>query len=139
MISLLIPPVKVVQGLAFRFLVRLGQFSLFDMKIAPLDRRVQIQNDGQSEVWPLSALRDRPFLVLIGEPGMGKSTALDHEAQAENGEVITCREAMNGIPLSGGQRFISTHSTSTAPEKMARISCCSSQTVWSPPHPSVGA
>jgi len=71
------------------------------MKIAPLDRRVQIQNHGQSEVWPLSALRDRPFLVLIGEPGMGKSTALDHEAQAENGEVITCREAMNGIPMSG--------------------------------------
>jgi hypothetical protein len=32
---------------------------------------------------------------------MGKSTALEHEALAANGEVITCREAMNGIALSG--------------------------------------
>lgn len=71
------------------------------MKIAPLDRRVQIEIDGRTEVWPLSALRDRPFLVVLGEPGMGKSTALENEANAENGEVITCREAMNGVPLSG--------------------------------------
>lgn len=51
-------------------------------------------------VQPLSHLRDKPYVVLLGEPGAGKSTALRSEAAAEGGEAVTCREVMNGTPLS---------------------------------------
>ena len=36
---------------------------------------------------------------MLGEPGAGKSTALEHEAVAEGGDIATCREVMNGTPL----------------------------------------
>ncbi|WP_324132436.1 hypothetical protein [Bosea sp. (in: a-proteobacteria)] len=69
------------------------------MKIAALDRRVLVHGEAQASERRLSSLRDDPFVVLLGEPGLGKSTALRHEAAAEGGEVVTCREAMNGVPL----------------------------------------
>ncbi|OWV98759.1 hypothetical protein ATY79_19035 [Rhizobium sp. R693] len=37
---------------------------------------------------------------MLGEPGIGKSTALEYEAAQEDGELLTCREAMNGIPIA---------------------------------------
>lgn len=70
------------------------------MEIAPLDRRVALQGKTERVVHPLSHLRDKPYVVLLGEPGAGKSTSLRHEAFAEGGEVTTCRAVMNGIPLS---------------------------------------
>lgn len=73
------------------------------MRIAALDRRVLIQSQANAIAHPLSALRDRPFVVLLGEPGLGKSTALGYEAEAEGGEVFTCRDAMNGAPLPFGE------------------------------------
>jgi hypothetical protein len=73
------------------------------MKIAPLDRRVAIRTHGETAVQPLSQLRDKPYLVLLGEPGAGKSTSLRYEALAEGGEVVTCREVMNGAPLSSSR------------------------------------
>jgi hypothetical protein len=51
-------------------------------------------------IHPLSDLRDKAYLVLLGEPGAGKSTALRYEAAAEHGDVVTCREVMTGTPLS---------------------------------------
>ncbi|RWC37937.1 MAG: hypothetical protein EOS28_31375 [Mesorhizobium sp.] len=69
------------------------------MIIAPLDRRVLIHIDGEWTERPLSMLREAPFVVLLGEPGLGKSTALGHEAAAESTQVFTCREAMSGTPL----------------------------------------
>lgn len=48
----------------------------------------------------LSELRGVPYVVLLGEPGIGKSTALEYEASQEDGEFLTCREAMNGIPIA---------------------------------------
>lgn len=42
-------------------------------------------------------------MVILGEPGLGKSTALRYEAAAEGGEVFTCRDAMNGAPLPAGE------------------------------------
>lgn len=69
------------------------------MVATSLDRRVTVQINAQSAEFRLSELRDRPFLVLLGEPGSGKSTALEYEAREEGGELITCREAVNGIPL----------------------------------------
>lgn len=66
---------------------------------ASLDRRVAVQVQDKSVVQPLSHLRDQPYVVLLGEPGAGKSTALEQEARAEGGEVATCREVMNGFPI----------------------------------------
>ncbi|WP_267320982.1 NACHT domain-containing protein [Aminobacter sp. MET-1] len=70
---------------------------------AALDRRVLVHGASEATEYPLSSLRDRPFVVLLGEPGLGKSTALRYEAAAEGGEVFTCREAMNGAPLPVGE------------------------------------
>lgn len=69
------------------------------MRDAPLDRRVLVQSHSDATECLLSSLRNEPFVVLLGEPGLGKSTALGHEATAEACEVLTCREAMNGAPL----------------------------------------
>jgi hypothetical protein len=69
------------------------------MKIASLDRRVLVHGESEASERLLSSLRDEPFVVLLGEPGLGKSTALRHEAAAVGGEVVTCREAMSGVPL----------------------------------------
>ena len=65
------------------------------MTIVPLDRRVNIRLESETVEFHLSELRDRPYVVLLGEPGLGKSTALQHEAMQEGGEVVTCREVMN--------------------------------------------
>jgi hypothetical protein len=73
------------------------------METASLDRRVAVQTNGETVVHPLSHLRDRPYVVLLGEPGAGKSTALRYEAAAEGGEAVTCREVMNGTPLSSSR------------------------------------
>ena len=73
------------------------------MRIASLDRRVLVQIESEATECCLSSLRDRPFVVLLGEPGLGKSTALRYEAAAEDGEVFTCRDAMNGAPLPVGE------------------------------------
>ncbi|RWC39820.1 hypothetical protein [Mesorhizobium sp.] len=69
------------------------------MTIAPLDRRVLVHIDSEPAEALLSSLRDEPFLVLVGEPGLGKSTALEHEAYGEGMPVLTCRDVMNGTPL----------------------------------------
>lgn len=70
------------------------------MESAPLDRRVAVKTKSETVVHPLSHLRDEPYVVLLGEPGAGKSTALRYEAVSEDGEVMTCREVTNGTPLS---------------------------------------
>jgi len=69
------------------------------MESASLDRRVAIQVQGERVVQLLSQLREEPYVVLLGEPGAGKSTALEYEAVAEGGEIATCREVMNGSPI----------------------------------------
>lgn len=66
----------------------------------PLDRRVSVVLEGEVVELRLSELRGIPYLVLLGEPGIGKSTALEYEATQEGGELLTCREAMNGIPIA---------------------------------------
>lgn len=73
------------------------------MRTASLDRRVLVHSESEASECPLSSLRDQPFVVLLGEPGLGKSTALRYEAAAEGSEVFTCRDAMNGAPLPVGE------------------------------------
>lgn len=71
------------------------------MDTAPLDRRVVVENASERSIRPLSELRESAYVVLLGEPGAGKSTSLRHEAAAEGGELVTCREVMSGLRLSG--------------------------------------
>ncbi|MDA9474402.1 hypothetical protein XI03_07770 [Bradyrhizobium sp. CCBAU 65884] len=62
-------------------------------------------DDGERDdgsVTHVSDLRDRPFVVLLGEPGMGKSTVLAAEATRENLAVVTVRELMTGAEIQQG-------------------------------------
>src|SRR5262249_665578 len=66
---------------------------------ADIDRRVKVIN-GQGthdrSIKRVSDLRAMPFVVLLGEPGIGKSTVLANEAAREGGSVILGRELMTG-------------------------------------------
>src|SRR4051794_19393320 len=74
-----------------------------DMGLAPIDRHVVITDDeGNARTVQLSSLRGDAFLVIVGEPGIGKSSALELEAAAEEGAVLTCRELVNDPTLATG-------------------------------------
>ncbi|MCZ7888917.1 NACHT domain-containing protein [Agrobacterium salinitolerans] len=77
-----------------------NKYYLRYMSKTPLDRRVSVVLEGEAVELRLSELRGMPYLVLLGEPGSGKSTALEYEASQEVGQLLTCREAMNGIPIA---------------------------------------
>lgn len=66
---------------------------------ADIDRRVKVidgeGNDDRS-IERVSDLRAMPFVVLLGEPGIGKSTVLAREAANEGAFVISVRELMTG-------------------------------------------
>ncbi|MCJ2010439.1 hypothetical protein [Methylobacterium sp. J-092] len=64
-----------------------------------LDRRVAVLsevagNDGS--IRRVSDLRKFPFVVLLGEPGIGKSTVLEAEAAADGASVTRVRALLNG-------------------------------------------
>jgi hypothetical protein len=66
---------------------------------ADIDRRVKVTDgDGNDDrsIERVSDLRAMPFVVLIGEPGIGKSTVLAREAANEGASVISVRELMTG-------------------------------------------
>jgi hypothetical protein len=66
---------------------------------ADIDRHVKVidgeGNDDRS-IERISDLRARPYVVLLGEPGIGKSTVLASEAASEGLPVISVRELMTG-------------------------------------------
>ena len=66
---------------------------------APLDRRVTV-TDGTADqlvsIHRVSDTRDLPFVVILGEPGMGKSTVIEREASFEGVPVLKVRELING-------------------------------------------
>ena len=62
-----------------------------------IDRRVQIL-DGAADQQPIttvSALRDVAHLVLLGEPGIGKTTVIETEAAVAGTNAIKVRELIN--------------------------------------------
>jgi len=70
-----------------------------------IDRRIRIlegREDEDSGIARVSDLRDLPFVVLLGEPGIGKSTVLAAEAARENLTLVTVRELMTGTEISPG-------------------------------------
>lgn len=75
-----------------------------------IDRRIEVI-DGSSEqrasIRHVSDLRLCPFVVLLGEPGIGKSTVLDVEAASESVPVFKVRELMTGsIPTGETTLFL---------------------------------
>jgi hypothetical protein len=77
---------------------------------ADIDRRVKVidgeGNDDRS-IERVSDLRAMPFVVLLGEPGMGKSTVLAREAVNEGASMISVRELMTGTrALSDATLFL---------------------------------
>lgn len=73
-----------------------------------IDRRVQIlEGPRNGEAVAVSDLRSDPFIVLLGEPGIGKTTVLDNEAAAEGVAIIKVRELINEtVEVPGGPLFL---------------------------------
>lgn len=76
---------------------------------AMVDRRVQIVegiDNGADAVRRVSDLRPHPFVVLLGEPGIGKSTVLRAEAELAGTRCATVREMITGGAVSGETLFV---------------------------------
>src|SRR3712207_2902326 len=75
-----------------------------------IDRRVEILDgsaDQRGSIRRVSDLRPLPFVVLLGEPGIGKSTVLGIEAAHEQVPVLKVRELMTGArPKSDATLFL---------------------------------
>jgi putative ribosome biogenesis GTPase RsgA len=72
---------------------------------ADIDRRVKIidgENKSGRPIERVSDLRALPFVVLLGEPGIGKSTVLAKEAANEGVPVVSVRELMTGTEAPPG-------------------------------------
>jgi hypothetical protein len=83
---------------------------LSGVSVGSIDRRVEVI-DGVAEqrkgMRRISDLRSLPFVVLLGEPGIGKSTVLGQEAALENAPVFKVRELINGSqPIAGTTLFL---------------------------------
>jgi len=67
--------------------------------VAAIDRRVEVidgSDEQRASIRRVSELRPLPFVVLLGEPGIGKSTVLDVEAAREGAPVFKVRKLMTG-------------------------------------------
>lgn len=77
---------------------------------AAIDRRIEVVNgtaEQKASLRRVSDLRPIPFVVLLGEPGIGKSTVLDIEAAHERASVLKVRALMTGTrPATGATLFI---------------------------------
>lgn len=69
------------------------------------DRRVQILDQEMTNagaVQRVSDLRHYPFLVLLGEPGIGKTTVMEGEAAADGVNLTSVRAVVNRITPDPG-------------------------------------
>jgi hypothetical protein len=69
-----------------------------------IDRRVLVidgSSEQRAEVTHVSDLRALSFVVLLGEPGIGKSTVFAAEAALEGVPVASVRELITSAPLAG--------------------------------------
>lgn len=77
---------------------------------AAIDRRVEVVSglaEERSSTHRVSDLRPLPFVVLLGEPGIGKSTVLGSEASREQVPVLKVRALITGAPrVSGSTLFL---------------------------------
>lgn len=81
-----------------------------NFKAADIDRRVQVIAGAEKDtlsIEHISDLRSHRFVVLLGEPGIGKSTVLSREAVNEGTAAITIRSLMTGTePPLGETLFL---------------------------------
>jgi len=64
-----------------------------------IDRRIELlegPDNQKSLIRRVSDLRKLPFVVLLGEPGIGKSTVLKNEAAEEGASLTSVRELITG-------------------------------------------
>lgn len=71
--------------------------SLVARRVQPLEQ----SQDGEKRLadQPLSDFRSTPAWVLLGEPGAGKSEALNMEAKATGGQYLSARELITTNPM----------------------------------------
>jgi len=70
-----------------------------------IDRRVRVLGESapdEREVTRISHLRDRAAYVLLGEPGIGKSTVFAEEAARDGTLIVPVRAAIHGFAEAGG-------------------------------------
>lgn len=73
--------------------------------VASVDRRVKVLKGVPEDAPPVlhvSDLRRYRYVVLVGEPGMGKSTVLAREAEAAETRVLTVRAFIHGASATPG-------------------------------------
>lgn len=71
-----------------------------------LDRRVHILQGQPEDAPPIertSQLAVCPYVVLLAEPGMGKSTVLEQQANQAGGYFCDVRGFIDGAPVPGGR------------------------------------
>ncbi|TYZ56038.1 hypothetical protein C2I33_04250 [Ralstonia solanacearum] len=79
--------------------------TVLPLAVASLDRRVKVLNGVPEDAPPVqrtSELRSYPYVVLVGEPGMGKSTVLAREAAAAQTQALTVRSFIHGATATLG-------------------------------------
>ena len=77
--------------------------------IAVLDRRIQVvaaRTEMVAKARRISELSEEPFVVLLGEPGIGKSTVLKTEAEAFDTSVVRVRALLTGIEPPPGDILV---------------------------------
>ena len=74
-------------------------------EIADLDRTISIDGVEGDDFSLVSYLRDHPHVVLLGEPGLGKSTVLDREARSAGEERVTVRRLLSRGPPRGSKHL----------------------------------
>lgn len=77
-------------------------------KLAPVDRRIRLaatKSDDRADEVKLSAIRDRRLVVLLGEPGSGKSTVLSQIAEANGAEAMSLTDFCIDAAAPARQRW----------------------------------
>lgn len=77
--------------------------------IASIDRRIVVVEGSEEQkrtISRISALREIPYVVLLGEPGGGKTTVLLSEAERHETRPIKVRSLLNGASAQGTKWFL---------------------------------
>lgn len=77
--------------------------------IASIDRRIVVVEGSEVQkrtISRISALREIPYVVLLGEPGGGKTTVLLSEAERHETHPIKVRSLLNGASAQGTKLFL---------------------------------